>query len=52
VDVAEASEWVARALLSLATVPGQRLDPADHDAVLAHVRRYVMPGLRADPRLT
>ncbi len=26
-DVAEASEWVARALLSLATVPGQRLDP-------------------------
>ncbi|GAB7069041.1 TetR/AcrR family transcriptional regulator [Mycolicibacterium hodleri] len=50
-DVAEASEWVARALLSLATVPGQRLDPTDHDAVLAHVRRYVMPGLRQDPAL-
>ena len=50
-DVAEASEWVARALLSLATVPGQRLDPTDHDAVLTHVRRYVMPGLRQDPAL-
>lgn len=51
IDVAEASEWVARALLSLATVPGQQLDPGDHDAVLTHVRRYVMPGLRADPGL-
>jgi AcrR family transcriptional regulator len=49
VDIAEASEWVARALLSLATVPGQQLDPSNHDAVLQHVRRYVMPGLRADP---
>ena len=49
VDIAEASEWVARALLSLATVPGRQLDPTDHDAVLAHVRRYVMPGLRQDP---
>ena len=51
-DVAEASEWVARALLSLATVPGQQLDPTDHDAVLTHVRRYVMPGLREDPGLS
>lgn len=50
-DIAEASEWVARALLSLATVPGRQLDPTDHDAVLAHVRRYVMPGLRQDPAL-
>ncbi|HYO04859.1 MAG TPA: helix-turn-helix domain-containing protein [Mycobacterium sp.] len=49
VNIAEASEWVARVLLSLATVPGHQLDPADHDAVLVHVRRYVMPGLRADP---
>jgi hypothetical protein len=52
VNVAEASEWVARALLSLATVPGQQLEPSDHDAVLLHVRRYVMPGLRADPSQT
>ena len=48
-DIAEASEWVARVLLSLATVPGDTLDPSDEAAVLTHVRRYVMPGLRADP---
>jgi AcrR family transcriptional regulator len=51
VDIAEASEWVARAIISLATVPGAQLDPADHSAVLRHVRRYVMPGLRADPNV-
>src|SRR5215207_7506678 len=49
VDIAEASEWVARVLLSLATVPGDTLDPTDADAVAALVRRYVMAGLRADP---
>lgn len=48
-DIAEASEWVARVLLSLATVPGNTLDPSDTDAVATYVRRYVMPGLRADP---
>lgn len=48
-DIAEASEWVARVLISLATVPGDTLDVGDSDAVLTHVRRYVMPGLRADP---
>ena len=48
-DVAEASEWVARVLISLATVPGDTLDAGDSDAVLTHIRRYVMPGLRADP---
>lgn len=46
VDVAEASEWIARVLLSLATVPGDTLDPNDIDAVETHVRRYVIPGLR------
>ena len=51
VNIDEASEWVARALLSLATVPGRQLDPTDHEAILRHVRRYVMPGLRADPAL-
>jgi hypothetical protein len=45
-DIAEASEWVARVLLSLSTVPGDTLDPSDADAVEAYVRRYVMPGLR------
>jgi AcrR family transcriptional regulator len=46
-DIAEASEWVARVLLSLATVPGDTLDPTDADAVAALVRRYITPGLRA-----
>ncbi|OBI82753.1 TetR/AcrR family transcriptional regulator [Mycobacterium sp. E740] len=50
-DIAEASEWLARVILSLATVPGDTLDPGDADAVLRHLRRYVMPGLRADPRV-
>lgn len=48
-DIAEASEWLARVLLSLTTVPGDTLDPADPDALLRHLRRYVMPGLRSDP---
>jgi AcrR family transcriptional regulator len=48
-DIDEASEWVARALLSLATVPGDTLDASDADAVATYVRRYVIPGLRADP---
>src|SRR5829696_2293136 len=48
-DIAEASEWVARVLLSLATVPGDTLDPSDANAVATYVRRYVMPGLRAGP---
>jgi AcrR family transcriptional regulator len=48
-DIAEASEWVARALISLATVPGNTLDPRDPTALLRHIRRYVMPGLTADP---
>ena len=48
-DIDEASEWAARVLLSLATVPGDTLDPSDPVQVLRHVRRYVMPGLRADP---
>ncbi|KUI40484.1 TetR family transcriptional regulator [Mycobacterium sp. IS-1590] len=48
-NIAEASEWLARVLISLATVPGKTLDPSDGDAVLRHLRRYVMPGLRADP---
>ena len=49
VDIAEASEWLARVLISLTTVPGDTLDPGDADALLRHLRRYVMPGLRADP---
>lgn len=48
-DIPEASEWVARVVISLTTVPGDTLDPADPTALLGQVRRYVMPGLRADP---
>jgi AcrR family transcriptional regulator len=48
-NVDEASEWIARVLISITTVPGDKLDPADPDALLRHLRRYVMPGLRADP---
>jgi len=48
-DIDEASEWVARVLISLATVPGDTLDPADPAALLRQVRRYLMPGLQADP---
>ncbi|MGV9803407.1 TetR/AcrR family transcriptional regulator [Mycobacterium sp. NPDC003449] len=48
-DIAEASEWVARVVLTFATVPGEHLDANDLDAVLTQLRRYVMPGLRADP---
>ena len=40
---------MARAILSLTTVPGAQLDAADPAAVLVHVKRYVMPGLRTDP---
>ena len=49
IDIAEASEWVARVIISLVTVPGDILDPSDPAQVRTHVRRYLMPGLRADP---
>jgi AcrR family transcriptional regulator len=45
----EASEWVARVVISLVTVPGDTLDPSDPDQVRSHLRRYLMPGLKADP---
>jgi AcrR family transcriptional regulator len=48
-DIAEASEWVARALISITTVPGETLDADDTAAVLRYVRRYVLPGLQQIP---
>ncbi|BBZ55325.1 MULTISPECIES: TetR/AcrR family transcriptional regulator [Mycolicibacterium] len=48
-DVDDAAEWIARVILSLATMPGRRLDANSADELLAHVRRYVMPGLKAQP---
>ena len=47
-DLAEAAEWVARSLLSIATVPGNTLDADDSAAVLRYLNTYVMPGLRQD----
>ncbi|WP_168706917.1 TetR/AcrR family transcriptional regulator [Gordonia paraffinivorans] len=48
-DLREASEWVARVLISLGTSPGETIDIDDAAQVRRHVERYVMPGLRADP---
>lgn len=48
-DRAEAAEWIARVLVSLATVPGEQCDTEDTASVLQHVRRYVIAALRAEP---
>ncbi|BAD57268.1 TetR/AcrR family transcriptional regulator [Nocardia farcinica] len=48
-DLAEVSEWLARVLISLGTVPGETIDPDDPAAVLRWVRTYFLPALRADP---
>lgn len=48
-NIDEASEWVARVIISLATVPSPELDADDPDAVLRQLRRYLMPGLKATP---
>lgn len=44
-DVPATTEWILRIVISLTTMPGATLDVTDMDAVLAHVRRYVMGGL-------
>jgi len=48
-DLREAAECVARVIISLATVPGETLNPDDPEAVRRYLHRYVLPGLRADP---
>lgn len=48
-DCAEAAEWIARIMMSLATVPGEQCDIDDHESVLRHARRYIVAGLRAEP---
>ncbi|EGD56140.1 TetR/AcrR family transcriptional regulator [Gordonia neofelifaecis] len=45
-DLAEASEWVARNLISLGTMHSATIDPDDLDALEAHLARFVMPALR------
>ncbi|MDG4669438.1 TetR/AcrR family transcriptional regulator [Mycobacterium sp. 236(2023)] len=46
---AEAAEWIARIMMSLATVPGEQCDVDDHDSVLRHARRYIVAALKVDP---
>jgi AcrR family transcriptional regulator len=48
-DRIEVAEWVARVLISLGTVPGETVDIDDNAAVLRYLRRYLIPGLTADP---
>ncbi|MEB3069300.1 TetR/AcrR family transcriptional regulator [[Mycobacterium] vasticus] len=48
-DLPEASEWLARVMISLGSVPGNHIDPDDPAAVRRHLRRYVLPGLRQAP---
>ncbi len=43
----EASEWLARTVLSVTTVPGDTLDPDDPEALVGYLERYLMPSLRA-----
>lgn len=48
-DLPEASEWVARVMITLGSVPGNHIDPDDPAAVRRHLRRYVLPALRVSP---
>lgn len=48
-DLPEASEWIARVMISLGSVPGNHIDPDDPAALRRHLRRYVLPGLRQAP---
>ena len=49
-DLAEVSEWVARVLISLGTMPGDTVDIDDGAQVCGYLDRYVMPGLTIAPR--
>ncbi|GAB09610.1 putative TetR family transcriptional regulator [Gordonia araii NBRC 100433] len=48
-DIDEAAEWVARVLISLGSIPGNRIDADDPESVRRHFRRYVLPALRSRP---
>lgn len=48
-DIAEASEWIARVMISLGSVPGNCVDPDDPVSLRRHFRRYVLPALRLAP---
>ncbi|WP_182523554.1 TetR/AcrR family transcriptional regulator [Nocardioides dongkuii] len=44
-DVAGASEWVLRVIISLVTLPGAAVDPDDPDSVRAYLQTYLVPAL-------
>ncbi|MCV7383062.1 TetR/AcrR family transcriptional regulator [Mycolicibacter longobardus] len=48
-DLPEASEWIARVMISLGSVPGNHIDPDDPASLRRHLRRYVLPGLQQPP---
>ncbi|MBA0047313.1 TetR/AcrR family transcriptional regulator [Mycobacterium sp. NPDC050853] len=48
-EVEEASEWIARVMISLGSVPGNCIDPDDPASLRRHFRRYVLPALRIAP---
>lgn len=50
-DVDTTSEWVARVLISLGTVPGTTIDPDDQDSVRHYIESFVMPGLHEHPHV-
>ncbi|RAU98591.1 TetR/AcrR family transcriptional regulator [Mycolicibacter senuensis] len=48
-DIGEASEWIARVMISLGSVPGSHIDPDDPASLRRHLRRYVLPALQLSP---
>lgn len=44
-DLAGASEWVLRAIISLVTLPGAAVDPDDATSVTAYLQTYLVPAL-------
>lgn len=48
-DLGEVSEWVARNLISLGTMPGRTVDPDVPEQVSHYVHRYMLPALVVAP---
>ena len=49
-DLDTTSEWIARILISLGTVPGTTIDPDDPRSVAVYIHNFVVAGLSAQPR--
>lgn len=48
-DPNEASEWVARVMISIGTTPSPTIDPDNPEDVARYLHRYVLPALASDP---